>query len=53
MMGKSEMGVKSDPKDFYRFFKGKDFVVKGDLRMVFGFSVMGGKKGNRGFFRSN
>lgn len=53
MMGKGKMGVESDPKDFYRFFKGKDLIIKDYLRMVFGFTVMGGKKGDRGFFRSN
>ncbi len=46
------MGVKGDPKDFYRLFERKEFIVKEDLRMVFGFTVVGGKKGNRGLLRS-
>ena len=45
------MGVKGDPKDFYRLFKGKEFIVKENLRMVFGFTVVGSEEGNRGLFR--
>ena len=46
------MGVEGDPKDFYRLFEGKEFIVKEDLRVVFGFAIVGSKKGNRRFVRS-
>ena len=47
------MSVESDPQDFGGFGKGKELVVEEDLRMLFGFSVVGGEKGNRGFVRGN
>ena len=46
------MGVEGDPKDFYRLFEGKEFIVEEDLRVDFGFAIVGSKKGNRRFVRS-
>ena len=40
------MGIQGDSKDFDGFLKGKEFTVKGYLRMGFGFLGSGGKEGN-------
>ena len=47
------MGVKGDPEDFCGFFKGKELIVEEDLRMGFGFSVVGSEKGDGGFVWGN